>query len=244
MINFLLKSLSPQSANIYRLLEGREPKSAKEIGKSLKIFPNAVYRVMKQLSQAGLVEQVKGYPIKFTARPADQGLDFFTSIMRQNFQETFGAPENISNRHQLLKLVFVQKRDEIIKMTQYDTKRAKYNINLIVSGLELPAETLLVNQRAVERGVKVRLIVQNLTEVSQEKLRSWQKAGVEIKYYPNIEARIFVFDHRIVYFTSYDPKNMHEAIGARFDYAPYAQLMDELFEKRWLLAKEVSRVLR
>ena len=40
--------------------------------------------------------------------------------------------------------------------------------------------------------MKVRLIVQNLKEVSEAKLLSWKKAGVEVKYYPNIEARIFI----------------------------------------------------
>ena len=49
-----------------------------------------------------------------------------------------------------------------------------------------------------------------------------------------------MFDHQVVYFTSYDPKNRHQAIGMRFDFAPYAQMMDELFEQRWKLAKEIS----
>lgn len=215
--------------------------SAKEIGKDLRVFPNAAYRAVKQLMQAGLVEEVRSYPIKFKARSASEGVDFFSSLIRQNFQDTFGSERKVTNHRDLLKLVFVQKRKQIIKMTEQDAKTAKESINLIVSGLELPAETLLVNQRAVERGVKVRWLVQNRTEVSVEKLRSWEKAGIEVKYYPNMEARIFVYDHRIVYFTSYDPKHKEEAIGMRFDYAPFATFMDELFEQRWKIAEDISK---
>jgi sugar-specific transcriptional regulator TrmB len=237
MTNFLLKSISPQSADIYRMLEKKQPMSAKEIGRHLNIFPNAAYRAIKQLMQAGLVEQIPSYPIKFAARPTSEGLDFFTSLIRQNFQDTFGSKRKITNHHEPLKLVFVQTRNQTIKMTEKDAKAAKESINLIVSGLQLPAETLLANQRAVERGVKVRWLIQNLQEVTKESLRAWQKAGIEVRYYPNMEARIYVYDHHIVYFTSYDPKNKEAAIGMRFDYEPFAVFMDELFEQRWKMGK-------
>ena len=238
MTNFFLKSIPPQAADIYRKLEKHGSRSAKQIGRDLNIFPNVVYRGVKQLFELGLVLEVKGYPVKFEAAPISQGLDIFASVMRQNFQDTFGLKK--INGHQLLKLVFVQKRDQILKLTQKDTLKTKESINLIASGLNVPAETLLVNKQAVERGVKVRWLVQNLEEVKKQSLHSWQKAGIEVKYYPNIEARIFIYDHRIVYFTSYNPKNKEEAVGMRFEYTPYANLMDELFEQRWQLAKEIT----
>ncbi len=45
----LLKSPSPQAEGVYQLLQKSKPMSAKEIGKLLKIFPNAVYRSVKEL---------------------------------------------------------------------------------------------------------------------------------------------------------------------------------------------------
>lgn len=240
MTNFLLKSIPPQAATIYQLLENQKPMSAKEVGKHLGIFPNAVYRAVSQLLELGIMEELNGYPKKYAARPLSEGLDLFSSIMRQNFQETFDKKNKGLGRHSFLKIAFVQKRSQTIQMTDRDTRAARENINLIASGLDLPAETLLVNKRAVERGVRVRLLIQNLKEVTADRLRSWSKAGIELKHYPNMEARIYIFDHKVVYLTSYDPKNRHEALGVRFGYPPLAALLDELFEQRWKLAKEMT----
>ncbi|MCL5666375.1 MAG: phospholipase D-like domain-containing protein [Patescibacteria group bacterium] len=240
MTNILLKVLTPQAAAVYKNLEENKAKSAKEIGEVLKIFPNTVYRAAKQLIELGLIKEVEKYPVKFIAKPASEGLDVFSSVMRQDFQNIFGRKTFTFCRHKLLDLVFVQKRIQTLRMTKRDTYQAKESINLIASGLELPAETLLANQRAAERGVKVRLIVQNMDEVTPAKIRSWKKAGIEIKYFPNMEARIYIYDHHIVYFTSYDPNNIQEAVGMRFDYAPYAAMMDELFEQRWKMGKGLS----
>ena len=234
----LLKSPSPQAMDIYRLLEASGPKDAKEIGAKLKIFPHAVYRAVKQLLVLGFVEEVHSYPVKFIARPSSQALELFLGATRQNFGTVIGK-EHQSHIHKLLPLSFVQRRQDLLKMTSRDTREAKSTISYIASGLDVPAETILANQRAVERGVRVRLIAQNLKEVTKEKLKSWRTAGVEVRHFPNIEARIFVFDSKTVYFTSYDPKNMHEALGMRFNYPPYAQMMSELFEQRWKLAKEL-----
>jgi len=239
MLEKLLKSPSPQAAEIYQLLQNGKVMSAKEIGRHLRIFPNAVYRAVRQLLVLGFVEEIYTYPVKFQAKPTSEALELFSAMMRQNFQAAFSL-QHQPHIHKLLPLTFVQRRQDLLKMTDRDTYQAKSAINLIVSGLEVPAETILQSQRAVERGVKVRLIAQNWDEISEEKLRSWKKAGVEVRRYPSIEARIFIFDHRVVYFTSYDSKNIHEAIGTRFDYAPYAQMMDELFEQRWKLGKEIT----
>ncbi len=241
MDNYFLKSIPPQSASVYKILEDRKPRSAKDIGKRLHILPNAVYRSIKQLLDLGFVERVVEYPVKFRAKSADEAMSLYSSIVLQNFQEVFKNEKIKLSTHSLMQLVFIHSRKDLLKYTGKDIPQAKSTINLIASGLEVPAEIVLGYKRAVERGVRVRFIVQNLKEVRKEMIQSFKKAGVEVKYYPTIESRIFVFDHRVVYFTSYNPANINEATGIRFAYAPFAKLMDELFEQRWQLAKEVPK---
>ncbi len=216
--------------------------TANEIGKSLNIFPNAVYRAINQLLVLNLSEEISSYPVKFKAKKSSEALESLSTAALLNFNSVLGLVNLHSQNHKLLPLTFVQRRPDLLKMTSKDTRVANSTINYIVSGLDVPAETILANQRAVERGVKVRLIVQNLKEVSEAKLLSWKKAGVEVKYYPNIEARIFIFDRKIVYFTSYNPKSADEAFGMRFEYAPLAVLMDELFEQRWKAGKDIGQI--
>jgi hypothetical protein len=99
--------------------------------------------------------------------------------------------------------------------------------------------TILVYKQAIERGVTIKVLVQNLTETSEQMFKNWQKIGVKVKYFPNMEARIFIIDEQLVYFTSYDPSKKNEGVGMRFNYRPYAILMSETFEQRWKIAKEI-----
>lgn len=227
---------SEQALAVYRQLKNKS-QTASEIGKKLKIFPNAVYRSIKPLVDAGIVEGTPEYPEKFKAKSNDETMSLLTLLFQQNLQGAFGLKEN---KQKLLQLTFIRTRDELVRMHIDDSKIAKNRINLISSGNELPGELILAYKRALDRGVKVRVIVQNLDKVMAEMFRNWKKMGVDVRYYPNIEARIFIFDHRIVYLTSYNPKDSQEAIGIRFDYAPYAKLMDDLFEQRWKLSKDLN----
>src|SRR5436189_6242319 len=120
-----------------------------------------------------------------------------------------------------------------------DKKNATKEIHQIVSGIEIPAESILENKRAIERGVQVKYLVQRLDEVNKDMLINWQKIGIEVKYFPLIEARIIIVDKKIVYITSYNPLNKNECTGVRFDYPPVAKIMNEVFLQRWEMGKEL-----
>jgi hypothetical protein len=52
--------------------------------------------------------------------------------------------------------------------------------------------------------------------------------------------RLFIYDKKIVYLTSFDAKNPGSAFGVRFDYSPLALQMSQLFEQNWQLAVPVT----
>lgn len=238
----MLKLISPQAANIHNLLKNSQPLSAKEIASELGILPNAVYRAVKSLLELGLTREIHQYPIKYQALASRQAMDLCSTIVNQSIQRFFGFKELASPGAQLLPLMFIRTRNDLLKHTQKDTRDAKSEINYIVSGLEVPAETILAQKLAIERGVKVRLIVQNLQEAGFEILNTWKGIGAKVRHFPNIEARIFIFDNRVVYITSYNSKQAQEAVGIRFEYSPLAKLMNELFEQRWSQAKDIESV--
>ena len=86
------------------------------------------------------------------------------------------------------------------------------------------------------------MLIQDLKAFSKERFKAWEKIGIEIRYLKYMQARIFIYDKEIVYFTSYSESQNQEAIGMRFEYPPYAVLMEELFEQRWSLAKDISNL--
>jgi sugar-specific transcriptional regulator TrmB len=233
--------MSPQAIKIYKVLSKGRPLSAKEIGKRLGIFPNAVYRSAQILVAQGIVQPLPTYPITYQALPQHQAMAQYASTAQQDFQNIFGIAEQLTEGKNLLQLNFMQSRKERLALIYKDTARAKNTINLIASGLEVPAEVILAYKRAIDRGVKIRILVQNLDEVRAEMFRNWQKIGVEVKYFPAIEARIYIFDGKVLYLTSYHPNDKQEGVGLRFAYAPCAKLMDEMFERRWATGKIISK---
>jgi len=236
MQNRLVKILNPQALKIYQLLDKYSSLTPKLIGKKLQILPNAVYREGEKLEALGLIQKSQSRPVEYLKKQPEESLSLIMQLLKQSFFD------NGSNEVNSLKINFIQKRKELIKFTTRDTNKAKNSFNFIVSGHEVPAETIFRTHQAIKRGVRTRALVQKVALENREMLKNWKKLGIEVKYFPFMESRVFVFDSRVAYFTSFNPNQVEEAIGVRFDYAPYAQLMNELFEQRWAKAKDISDV--
>lgn len=238
--------MSPQTAEIYQLLVKSQALTAAQIGKTMRIFPHSVYRSMQTLEDLGLVVKSQSYPAEYSAKPLDDALSLYLNVAREHFLEKFFSIHNESTQSSTkaasngLQLSFIKNRQDMLDQSNQDVWNAKKEIVMIFSGLIASAETILAYKRAVERGVKIRFIVQRLDETNKEMLRNWEKLGVEVRYYPLIEARILLFDSRVAYIVSYNQNVKEEGIGVRFEYAPVAILMEELFEKRWKRAKVIK----
>ncbi len=240
MLSKITKSISPQSEQIYRLLLKNHSLTAKAIAKNLNIFPHAVYRAAKPLIEFGFIHKVGEYPIKYEAKPISETVDLYAFLIMKSFREAFySGQKEIFNKP--LDIQFIKDREDLIEKTNRDLENSKITVDFIISGLEVSPETVLQYKNALQRGVKIKAIVQNLDETTKEMFDNWQRMGVVVRYHPNMEARIFIIDEKIVYFTSYNPQNKDEAIGARFNYSPLARLINELFEKRWKIAEKISK---
>lgn len=233
-----MQNITPQAKEIYDLLSKEKKLTAAQIGEKLGIFPNAVYRAVDVMINFGFIKKIGRYPTFYIANNPNSPIDLYTNFLKAELSESLST--KLKNKHTLLDLSFIQARSQLIEMTDADIARAKNSANFIVSGLEAPAETILAYKNAVDRGVKIRILVQNLNEVNSEMLKNWKKIGVNIKYFPKIEARIFVFDGQIVYFTSYNSDRPQEAVGIRFHHPSFATMMNELFEMRWRMGKNID----
>ena len=237
MVNLLKKTLSPQSAKVYSLLLKHPSLSAKEIGQKIGIVPNTIYRDIKALMELGLVREIHQYPIKYQVKPANEAISLFSSIIQQNFRDVFGLDNKTSDK---IRITFFQTRKEFIKLVEKDNYRAKKQINFIVSGHEIPAETILSNKKALDRGIRIRRLIQGWDSARKTMIKNWEKLGIEVRQIPNMDMRIVTYDSEVAYFSSYNLKQHSEAIGVRFDYPPLAALMDQLFEQKWQQGKVIN----
>lgn len=232
--------LPSQSLAIYQELTKSNQMTAKMLGANLGILPQAAYRAIKPLEKLGVVEQFGRYPKKYRIHASEDSLDSYLQNVQEQYVQTFISPINGSKSVlQKLNVNFIQNREELLQKTNADIAEAKVQIDNIVSGEEVPAETVLARKNAIDKGVKFRFIIQHVDEFYRYMFTNWKKLGMEVRYYPLLEARIIIIDANIVYITSYNPKENSEAVGVRFEYPPIARLMTEVFEKRWAKAEEV-----
>lgn len=237
---------SEQVIAVYRVLLGGNELTAKDIGKELDVVANSVYRVVKTLTKLGFVEKLKGRPVRFRAKREADGLSSFFILQREWFLDAISVTGKVKRTfggktRDVLNVSFVQSRKESIERSTLDIRNASEEVCLFVSGDEVPAETILEEKRAIERGVQVRVLVQKLDESNREMIMNWKRMGMQVRFYPSIGARVIIIDSKVVYIVSHDPKKIEEGVGVRFNYKPIALLMREIFGERWEKAEELIK---
>jgi sugar-specific transcriptional regulator TrmB len=235
-----LPRVSRQSAKIYRLLSKSKVLSARQIADELNIFPNAVYRAAKPLAEFGMIEQLDGYPVRYKAVPANSAMNWYLRAAAQSFRREFGSLVSKPTNDSLPTITFIKDREHMLKICEHEARKATSHINYIVSGHRIPDSTVLSYRKASTVGVKVRAIIQNTPDTTDNSLERYHKMGVEVRYLPNIGIRLFIFDGRVAVLTSYDDMKSSRAFGIRFTHVSVASQLDHLFEQRWLEAKPIK----
>lgn len=231
-----MKTVSPQTANVYKLLNDGKVLSAQEIADELKVLPNAIYRATKKLVDIGLVEQIETYPLRFRAISSQTAANLYMINAMRDFRKEFGVAQAV-RPDKAPTLSLVKGRDNLLRRDAQDAKAARYTIDFIVSGHEVPNETILAYRKAITQGAKVRMIIHQDKQAYSKQTKEWQSIGAEVRFLPGLDMRLFIYDKKIVYLTSYDPENYGSAFGVRFDYPPLAMQMSQLFEQNWEQAK-------
>lgn len=231
--------LTPQAIQIYRLLLKEGILSASHIGKRLGIFPNAVYRSAHLLETVGLITVTHTYPQAFRPIPLERSIEVFLLLQRQWLLATFSRRAHTSDVVPPFAIQFLKDRIDMLGRYVGDVSVAGRTVDLVVSGLEVPAEVVLADTRALKRGVRIRILVQQQAQLDRTMLGNWLRQGKEVRVIPTIFARIIIIDKHTVYLMSYDPHDNEKAIGIRFAYEPIAQLMQLIFDTQWRTGKQI-----
>lgn len=235
----LIKTVSPQAREVYKLLEKGKQLNAQDIADELGILPNAVYRVAGKLIELGMIEEISTYPTSYKAVPKQTALSFYLLAASYNFRREFGIVRPSGTKNNAPTIGLIKDRATLLRRSDQDARVAKQSIDIIVSGHEVPGETLLAFQKASMSGVAIRKIVHQKEQANSPLIKEWKDIGASLKYLPDFQLRMLIFDKRIVYITSYDAKNNKSAFGVRFEYEPLALQMTELFEQNWQKAEEL-----
>jgi len=228
---------TPQALAVFELLTDGHEMTAKQIGAQLNVLPNAVYRSVEQLIDIGVVTKTDSYPTSYTKTAGPAALESFLLNTQKSFLNSFLSDVD-PDAGQEANMSFINTRSDLLKMTDRDTSQAKRTINFIVSGLQVPDESILTYHRAVAKDIQIRALLQKRDDTSPGKLEKWRDIGVKYRFTNDLGIRMFSFDSKVLYLTSYDQSKKEEAQGVRIAYPHLAMFMDGIFEQKWATAKK------
>ena len=230
-----------QARKVYKfLLEEGVPKTAGEIALRLGIAAADVYRLVKPLISAGMIEKTVKRPVKFLAKETEAGLGLFLLTESGWFNNQFGSiGKQKSKDHEEMDWEFVQGRDELMDKSTTEIDRSTQSVDLLRSGHEMPAEVLRALVQAIQRNVKVRMIIQDYDGENREQVENWIKNGIWVKKTKLKHLRLMLYDSKVSYFMSYKHPDSGQDMGMKIVYSPFSAILSRYFDELWKKAEKI-----
>lgn len=241
--NIVKLGLSKHEAMIYQLLTKEGSLSAKAIGRSLGILPNAVYRLCVKLSENKLVTPSKGYPKTFRALSPSVAITSYANEKILEIEDLKDkAIKDFSKLGKATKetqINLLGSRNEIFIKSVEMLKKAKKEVLIISIGEQIPEEVILANRDAISRGIQVKMICHKFNQDNRQLLESWQKMGWQIRHYTDWGFHLVVIDGINSILSVNNPKNTSERTGLEFFSSGLSKALRDYFYSVWKKAKEI-----
>lgn len=241
--NIVKLGLSKHEATIYQLLVREGSLSAKAIGKSLGILPNAVYRLCIKLSINKLIAVSEGHPKTFRPLPPSVALTSYANEKILEIEDLKDkAIKDLSRSGEVTKetqINLLGNRNEIFIKSVEMLKKTKKEVLIISIGEQIPEEVILANRDAISRGVQVKMICHKFNQENRQLLESWQKMGWQIRHYPDWGFHLVVTDGTNSILSVNNPKNTSERTGLEFFSSGLSKALRDYFYSVWKKAKEI-----
>ena len=248
--------LTLSQARVYFVISKSGTCTARTISKKSHIGREHVYEALPQLQELSLVEKILGSPSQFRAIPLQEGLAILhqrrTTKTNELNKQTM---EIISNCNNYNVETASQKNDDYFILTPAKTaainkrrkqiETAQKNIDFIVSfkGLGPIAQKYQkVIEKALERGVKIRVITQkpeNVNEISKLVQDFMQHPSLKIRYVIKPPSAVLtIFDSEHVVINTSPEKPFGESSGLWSNNHSLIVVMKDYYELMWITAIE------
>ncbi len=197
--------LSSYETKIYRCLLEYGKLNAKDIASHSTVPPTAVYPNLKKLLQKGLVQQFKGEVALFEALPPALVVPSFVEQEKRRLQE---LQENIVQQaEQIFHSKQIIKEREVLQVSYgkpfssaiyFDALTKVQKSFYILGWLFLKVgdkyQFLREFKRVLQQGVDVRILLTGPTEKNWQLIKTYQDAGIKLRYIPLNNFSILVVD--------------------------------------------------
>jgi sugar-specific transcriptional regulator TrmB len=209
------------------------------------ILPNAVYRLIKNLIDKGLITALDTSPTTYQALPPQIAISTFIKNKTQKLEEisakTIQQLTDTGVDSSQTRVDIITSRQKMFSSYVEFAKSAKEEILIISIGEPVPDEIKLVNRDVMETGVKIKFIVHKYDKENKELLKSYVKMGYEIKHFPDQGYHLMIFDGKISILASSNPKNPAERTGMIIYSKGVARAHKSYFYSVWNKAMPVNK---
>lgn len=237
MILDYAKGLSPQGRKIYSFLQKGGTLTARKLATLLQVHPSAIYRLARYLVSIGLIKEIPGRPIYFRALPSLEAKGNYFAHQKDRIENIFSdLPVNsllkITENYQIS---FIQEREAVFARVAEDLKTAKKKAHFIVLGLPIGVspELMLEQKNAAQRGVPVKIIVQEVSDENKETISSWKKQGLLVRGGHPIGFHLLLIDDSISYLMYYDQIDKTKRYAVRILHSAINSEMQVIFKEHW-----------
>lgn len=241
-------SLDKYSKAALVFLSSIDSASATSIVKNAQIPQGRVYSVLNSLKQKGLVSLIPEKPKKYTANNIKKRLENYLVEQQSFLEEKKSLVSSISLNPAIItenkrSLVFYSGRTEHMRARALLRDAAKKEIIMMAPLFVGSFSTNLSKIRALERGVKMRVLVYKVTPENNSIINECLKRGAKVRATGKPEmVSMLIKDGEELLLGVHNYKNNEERATVQSQSKDLINALMVYFEKEWVNAKPIKKV--
>ncbi len=242
--NLVKLGLTPNEAEVYLLLTNESSLGVKEIGKSLGVLPNAVYRLTNSLVRKNLAVTINQYPVRYQAIMPQIAVEALIKNQENELEElknkVITQLANDKKKMPQTQINLIANKQEMFKAYIDLANLSQKEILILSIGEQIPEEVILTNRDAKDRGVEIRILIQKYDQINKNLIKSWLKMGWKVRLTTESGFHLMVFDRKRAILMVNNPKEPRERTGIQFFSEGLAKGLASYFDSAWEKAKKIS----
>jgi sugar-specific transcriptional regulator TrmB len=229
--------LSHDAIALYQLLLARKTLTAHEASIELHTFASATYRLFYKLEQWGLARRIAGRPLSFTSVPKAEGM----AIARKTYDAHLARLLQKAGPSEDVTMSLIIGRKALYDRYEVLAKKAEHQVLVYSIGIAFSDSLYAVQQDAIQRGVSIKHIVQQLRPVNYHVVTKWQRLGVHVRHNPSERGFHFMlFDGKLALISFSDPHDTENRLSIQTDNRTAILLFESQFNELWASSRQLK----
>lgn len=235
--------LTPDEARLYVALLHGGQSTARQLAVSVRILPNAVYRLLQNLERSGLIVSSGNHPNTFKSLPPSIAFEALAKKriagIEQNKERILACVREQPNSDQT-KLEIIGSKREFFRSYVDLAKKARKYVDIVSIGEEIPEEIMMTNRDCLEHGVAIRFIVHKYDADNSELLGRWVRMGLSVRHYADWGYHLVIVDGTKSILATNNPKNTDDRMAIKIYSEGLSKALGDYFDALWEKAVPVA----